>query len=134
MIALAFRRLLAAIPTLAMILVAAFTLMHLAPGGPFTKERQVPPEIERRLVERYGLDRPLHEQIASYIGGLARGDLGPSMIYKDKDVLDIIAEGFPTSALIGGSAMILALAVGVSLGVWAGLNQNTIWDSSLMGA
>jgi oligopeptide transport system permease protein len=134
MIALAFRRLLAAIPTLAMILIAAFTLMHLAPGGPFTKERQMPPEIERRLVERYGLDKPVHEQLASYLVGLARGDLGPSMIYKDKDVLDIISEGFPTSALIGASAMALALALGVSLGVWAGLNQNKLWDSSLMAA
>jgi oligopeptide transport system permease protein len=134
MLAIAFRRLLAAIPTLAMILIAAFTLMHLAPGGPFTKERQVPPEIERRLEERYGLDRPLHEQILSYVAGVARGDLGPSMTYKDKTVLDIVAEGLPTSALIGASAMALALLCGVGFGVAAGLNQNRWPDAGLMGA
>ncbi len=132
MLALAVRRLVFAIPTLFAIIAAAFVLMHLAPGGPFDKERQMPPEIERRLVAEYGLDRPIHEQLFSYVGGLVRGDLGPSMVYKDKNVIDIIAEGAPTSALLGLSAMTLALFVGGGLGVLAALRQNKAQDYAVM--
>jgi oligopeptide transport system permease protein len=106
--------------------------MHMAPGGPFTKERQMPPEIERRLLAEYNLDLPVHEQLGLYIAGLAQGDLGPSMAYKDKDVVDIIAEGAPMSALLGFSAMFLALFVGGSLGVLAALRQNKVQDYTVM--
>jgi oligopeptide transport system permease protein len=132
MFALAARRLVYAIPTLLAIIAAAFVLMHLAPGGPFDKERQMPAEIERRLVAEYGLDRPIHEQLFNYVGGLVRGDLGPSMVYKDKNVIDIIAEGAPTSALLGLSAMVLALLVGGGLGVMAALRQNKVQDYVVM--
>ncbi|MDX2275990.1 MAG: ABC transporter permease subunit [Hyphomonadaceae bacterium] len=126
------RRLITAIPTLLAIVVAAFVLMHLAPGGPFTKERQMPPEIERRLLAEYNLDLPVHEQLLRYLGGLVQGDLGPSMTYKDKEVLDIIAEGAPTSAILGFSAMGLALMIGCSLGVYAALRQNRSQDYAVM--
>lgn len=132
MLVQAVRRLLFAIPTLLVIIAAAFTLMHMAPGGPFTKERQMPPEIERRLLAEYNLDKPIHEQLGLYIAGLAQGDLGPSMAYKDKDVIDIIAEGAPTSAILGFSAMFLALFVGGSLGVLAALRQNKVQDYAVM--
>ncbi len=132
MLVQAVRRLLFAIPTLLVIIAAAFTLMHMAPGGPFTKERQMPPEIERRLLAEYNLDKPIHEQLGLYIAGLAQGDLGPSMAYKDKDVIDIIAEGAPMSALLGFSAMFLALFVGGSLGVLAALRQNKVQDYAVM--
>ncbi|MEZ5959510.1 MAG: ABC transporter permease subunit [Hyphomonadaceae bacterium] len=138
MLAQAVRRLLLAIPTLLAIVAAAFVLMHLAPGGPFTKERQMPPEIERRLQAEYGLDLPLEQQLLRYLvgdergGGLLRGDLGPSMAYKDKNVADIIAEGAPTSAILGLSAMALALIVGSFLGVIAALRQNKSQDYLVM--
>lgn len=132
MLAQALRRLAFAIPTLLAIVAAAFVLMHLAPGGPFTKERQMPPAIEQRLVEKYGLDLPIHEQLARYLGGLLRGDLGPSMTYKDKEVVDIIAEGAPTSAVLGLSAMVLALLVGGALGVMAAVRQNQVQDYFVM--
>ncbi|MGE0596134.1 MAG: ABC transporter permease [Hyphomonadaceae bacterium] len=126
------RRLLIAIPTILAIVCAAFVLMHMAPGGPFTAERQMPPEIERRLLAEYKLDLPVHEQLLHYIGGLVQGDLGPSMTYKDKDVIDIIAEGAPMSALLGFSAMALALIVGSALGVMAALRQNRPQDYAVM--
>lgn len=132
MLAQAVRRLIVAIPTLLAIVAGAFVLMHLAPGGPFTKERQVPPAIERRLVEKYGLDLPIAEQLARYVGGLFRGDLGPSMVYKDKTVADIIAEGAPTSAILGLSAMLLALVAGGGLGIMAALRQNRTQDYVVM--
>lgn len=138
MLALAVRRLLVAIPTLLAIVAAAFVLMHAAPGGPFTKERQVPEEIERRLEAKYGLDLPVGQQIVRYLfgtnegGGLLRGDFGPSMAYKDKTVIEIIAEGAPTSAILGLSAMMLALLVGGALGVAAALRQNKAQDYAVM--
>jgi oligopeptide transport system permease protein len=139
MLAQAVRRLLLAIPTLLAIVAAAFVLMHLAPGGPFTKERQVPPEIGRRLEAKFGLDLPVEQQLLRYLvgsdesgGGLLRGDLGPSMAYKDKNVIDIIAEGAPTSAILGISAMLLALFVGGALGVMAALRQNKAQDYLVM--
>lgn len=138
MLAQAVRRLALAIPTLLAIVAAAFVLMHLAPGGPFTSERQVPQEIERRLEAEYGLDLPLGQQLLRYLvgtergGGLIRGDLGPSMTYKDKNVGDIIAEGAPTSAILGLSAMTLALVVGSFLGVIAALRQNKAQDYLIM--
>jgi oligopeptide transport system permease protein len=139
MLVQAVRRLLLAIPTLLAIVAAAFVLMHLAPGGPFTKERQVPPEISRRLEAKFGLDLPIEQQLLRYLvgspesgGGLLRGDLGPSMAYKDKNVIDIIAEGAPTSALLGVSAMLLALFVGGALGVMAALRQNKAQDYLVM--
>ncbi|HYD72619.1 MAG TPA: ABC transporter permease [Candidatus Binatia bacterium] len=132
MLAQAVRRLVIAIPTLFAIIAATFVLMHLAPGGPFTKERQMPPEIERRLLAEYRLDLPIHEQLGHYVAGLARGDLGPSMTYKDKDVVDIIAEGAPTSLVLGLGAMMFALLVGGFLGIMAALRQNQAQDYFVM--
>lgn len=138
MLAQAVRRLIVAIPTVFAIVAAAFVLMHLAPGGPFTKERQMPPEIERRLEAKYGLDLPIGQQLLRYVfgseegGGLIRGDLGPSMTYKDKTVTDIISEGAPTSAILGLGAMGLALVVGSLLGVMAALRQNKAQDYAVM--
>lgn len=132
MLAQAVRRLVVAIPTLLAIITAAFVLMHLAPGGPFTKERQMPPEIERRLLAEYKLDLPVHEQLGHYVAGLVQGNLGPSMTYKDKDVVDIIAEGAPTSLVLGLGAMAFALLVGGSLGVMAALRQNRAQDYIVM--
>ena len=132
MLAQAVRRLAFALPTLFFIVAIAFLLMHAAPGGPFTKERQMPPEIERRLLEKYNLDQPVGQQLLSYLGDLMQGDLGPSMTYKDKEVIDIIAEGAPTSAILGLSAMALALFVGGALGVVAALRQNRAQDYLVM--
>ncbi len=138
MLALTVRRLLVAIPTLLAIVAAAFLLMKAAPGGPFTLERQLPPEIEQRMQAKFGLDLPVGQQLARYLfgseegGGLIRGDFGPSMTYKDKNVIEIIAEGAPTSALLGLGAMALALLVGGGLGVMAALRQNKFQDYAVM--
>ncbi len=132
MLAQVVRRLIVAIPTLLLIIAGAFYLMHAAPGGPFTKERQVPQAIEQRLEAKFGLDLPIEQQLARYVGGLLRGDLGPSMTYKDKDVVDILAEGAPTSAILGLCAMVLALLVGSGLGVSAALRQNKAQDYLVM--
>ncbi|MES1197498.1 MAG: ABC transporter permease subunit, partial [Pseudomonadota bacterium] len=127
------RRLAIAVPTMLAIIVVAFLLIHAAPGGPFDREKQVPPEIQQRLEHAYNLDLPVGAQLGIYLGRLAHGDLGPSMKYKDKDVFEIISEGLPTSALLGACAMALAISFGVGFGVLAALRQNKPQDYVVMG-
>ena len=92
------RRLLVAIPTILLLVIAAFAMMHLAPGGPFTSERPLPPEVLANIESRYGLDQPLWKQLWDYFANiLLHFDFGPSFVYKDRDVNDIIATGFPAA-------------------------------------
>lgn len=127
------RRLLGAIPTLFVIIAVSFVLVRMAPGGPFDKERKVPAEVEAKLIQQYHLDEPLPQQFLRYIGGLAQGDFGPSFKYKDFTVSELIAQGFPTSLTLGLCAITLALLIGVSLGIWAALRQNSWVDYMSVG-
>jgi oligopeptide transport system permease protein len=127
------RRLLIAIPTMFVVITLAFFMMRAAPGSPFVGERRLSPEVERNVMAKYGMDRPLIVQYGAYVGGVLKGDFGPSLKYKDKSVAKIIQQGFPHSLLIGGLAMILAAVVGVSLGVIAALRQNGAADYTAMG-
>lgn len=124
MLGLIVKRLLAAIPILFLVATAAFFLMRAAPGNPFDTGRKLPIEVERQIMARYGMDRPLAEQYVRYMGGLVRGDFGPSLKYRDKSVAQMIAEGLPRSATLGLSALTLALLVGGPLGIWAALRHN----------
>lgn len=126
------RRLLVAIPTLLLVITLAFFMMRAAPGSPFVNERQLTPEVEKAVMARFGMDRPLHEQYLNYLAGVARGDFGPSLKYRDKTVLDILKENYPVSLTLGGSAIVLAALIGVGLGVIAALRQNRIADNLTM--
>jgi oligopeptide transport system permease protein len=127
------RRLAGAIPTLFIIIAISFFMIRLAPGGPFARERQVPPEVLAALNKQYHLDEPLWRQFVRYIGDLVQGDFGPSFKYKDFRVTDLILQGFPTSLQLGLLAISLALIIGLTLGIWAALRQNTIVDYTTMG-
>ena len=122
------RRLLVALPTLLLVITAAFFMMRAAPGSPFETSRKLPVEVERNIMAEYGMNRPLPEQYAAYLGGVVRGDFGPSLKYTNKSVIDIIRQGFPTSLTIGLSALTLASFLGVFLGVMAALRQNQALD------
>jgi len=128
------RRLLVAIPTLLLVITASFFMMRAAPGGPFDSQRRLPPEVERNVKAKYGLDKPLAIQYLNYLGGVMRGDLGPSLKYKDKSVTDIIKEDFPTSVRLGLSSLIIGVAFGVALGSLAAMRQNTALDYGLTTA
>lgn len=124
----ALRRLAFMVPLLLVISFGAFGLIRLAPGGPFDRERQLPPEIERQLEARYHLDQPLWRQYLIYLGGLVRGDLGPSMRYRNHSVNDIIAAGLPVSLTIGGLAFGVALGVGIPLGFYTAIRRGRLGD------
>lgn len=118
------RRLLVAIPTLFLVITIAFFMMRAAPGSPFDSDRKLSPEIEANVMAKYGMDKPLTQQYVDYLAGVARGDLGPSLKYKDKSVLQILDENYGVSLTLGLSAIIVASIIGVTLGVLAALNQN----------
>ncbi|MBB3892465.1 oligopeptide transport system permease protein [Phenylobacterium haematophilum] len=126
------RRLLVAIPTLFLVVTVAFFMMRAAPGSPFDMDRKLSPEIERNVMAKYGMDKPLHEQYFNYLRDVARGDFGPSLKYKDKSVLQILQENYKVSLVLGLSAIILASVVGVTLGVLAALRQNKLIDYGVM--
>ena len=128
------RRLLVAIPTLLLVSTASFFMMRAAPGGPFDSQRKLPPEVERNVKAKYGLDKPLAIQYLNYLGGVVHGDLGPSLKYKDKSVTDIIKEDFPTSLRLGLSSLVIGVAFGVALGAIAAMRQNSALDYSLTTA
>jgi oligopeptide transport system permease protein len=126
------KRLAGAIPTLFIVITAAFFMMRLAPGGPFDRERMLTPEIEAAIRKAYSLDEPLIVQYGLYLWKLLHGDLGPSFKYQDYTVVDLIANGFPVSLRIGVTAIVLALIVGGAIGIVAALRQNSLVDHTVM--
>ncbi|MEL7312017.1 MAG: ABC transporter permease subunit [Pseudomonadota bacterium] len=132
MLRFAITRLLSTIPTLFLVIVVAFLMVHAAPGGPFDSERALPPEIEARMAEAYGLDAPLHQQFTDYVSGLLTGDFGPSYRYQDTTVAELIADALPVSLLIGGLALIIGVSLGIAAGTASALNQNRWSDHVLI--
>lgn len=128
----AVKRLLWAVPTLLLIITIAFFLMRIAPGGPFSKERPLAPEILANLNKVYHLDESLPEQYLRYLGNILQGNFGPSFKYKDFGVNELIGQGFPVSAKIGAISILIALVFGIGLGIIAALRQNKITDYSVM--
>lgn len=133
MLLLIFRRLLQAIPTLWVIATATFILMQLTPGGPFDTEKDVPEEVQALINAHYGLDLPMHEQYLRFLAQRLHGDFGPSYKYAGWDVDEIIAQSFPVSLELGFYALLVALAVGIPIGVLAALRHNRPSESALMG-
>ena len=120
------------IVVLFVIATASFFLMRFAPGGPFDKERNLPQAIEKNLEAKYHLDRSLGVQYLIYMGGLVKGDLGPSFKYRNRTVNDIIAQSFPISLTLGLYALSLAFIVGVSAGTFAAVKKHSALDFATM--
>ena len=135
MLSFVIRRIFVAVPTLLILIILCFLLMYAAPGGPFTSERPLPPEVLKNIEAKYGLDRSLPEQIWNYlVSVVTRFDFGPSFQYKDQTVNDLIGRGFPVTLTYGTISFVLATLVGVSLGVIAAIRHNTIIDYIAVGA
>ena len=132
MLRFALLRFLWAIPTLLLVIVVAFLMVHAAPGGPFDAERALPPEIEANIAKRYHLDEPLAQQFTRYLGGILKGDFGPSYRYRDYTVSELIGKAIPVSLKLGVLAMALAIVVGVAAGILSALRQNSFLDRLTM--
>jgi oligopeptide transport system permease protein len=120
----AMRRVLSALPIALIAVTVCFFILRLAPGGPFDGERALPPTTLANLRAHYNLDEPLWMQYLIYVGRLLQGDLGPSMVYNDFTVSEMLAIGLPFTMMLGFSAFIVATAVGLLVGAFAALYQN----------
>lgn len=129
MISYIIRRLLVAVPTILLLIIASFILMKVAPGGPFNSEKPLPPQVLANIEARYGLDQPYWKQLWDYLSNIVlHFDFGPSFKYKDRDVNDIIAHGFPISLTYGSLSFLVASVCGIALGVAAAIKHNSWID------
>lgn len=127
-------RVLQAIPVLFIVITLTFFLVRFAPGGPFSTEKAVVPEVKRALEAQYQLDQPLLVQFGSYLTDLVHGDFGPSFKYPGRTVNELIAAGFPATAELGLYALLVAVVLGMAAGIVAALNPNTWRDYVPMSA
>jgi oligopeptide transport system permease protein len=147
MLRFALRRLLMMGPMVLIVLTITFIMVQIAPGSPFSSQRRLPPEIEANLKAKYGFDKPKHVQYIRYMGRLLGfkyepdgrlvwhpyPDFGDSTKYKDKSVNALIKEALPVSAVLGLVAYLLALGIGLAMGIFAAYKQNTWLDHTANG-
>ncbi len=117
-------RLLWIIPVLIVVSGVTFTLMHSVPGGPWAREKALPAATVARLNQKYGLDEPIHIQYVTWAGNLLQGNLGPSYKFVDRNVNDIVSDGIWTTVHLGLMAFLLAVLIGIPLGIIAALGHN----------
>lgn len=126
------RRFLGLFPTLFVIITLSFFIIRIAPGGPFAREKELPPQVLENIEKKYHMDEPLLMQYARYMFDVVRGDLGPSFRYMDRDVNFYIFNSLPNSMILGVIALSLAVFLGVSSGIISALKQNSIVDYATM--
>jgi len=122
------RRVLWIIPVLFFITLITFALMHSVPGGPWDREKRLAPAVVENLNRRYGLDKPVWLQYVDFLGNAVHGDLGVSFSYQDRKVTDVILEGLPVTATLAFSALLVALIMGIPMGIIAAIKQNSWAD------
>lgn len=129
------RRLLVIPPLVLAVATLAFFLIRTAPGGPFDRERApASKEVEAALRAKYHLDESLGRQYLRYLGSLARGDLGPSLKYRNHGVNDILAQTLPVSLTLGLLAFGVALGLGIPAGFLAAVHRGRWpdWGTSFL--
>lgn len=114
------------------IVTLSFFMIRLAPGGPFSSERKLTPEIQENLEKKYHLDESLPRQYVRYLCDILHGDLGPSFTSKDFTVNELIGSSMPNSIVLGISALTIALVLGVVFGLLSAVRQNSWVDYSTM--
>ncbi|MCX6003963.1 MAG: ABC transporter permease [Chloroflexi bacterium] len=122
------RRILWLLLVLLVVSFITFSLMHLVPGGPWDREKQLAPQVVEALNRKYGLDKPFFVQYGNFLIGLLHGDLGISYSFQNRSVTQILMQGLPITATLGITAFIAAILIGISLGMAAALKQNSWID------
>jgi ABC-type dipeptide/oligopeptide/nickel transport system permease component len=126
------RRFLGLILTLWIVFTLSFLLMHAVPGGPYSSDRNLPPEIEENFKEKYQLNLPIREQYWNRLREVARGDMGLSQRLHDFTVNDVIVQGLPVSACLGILALTFAVTLGLTAGIASALYRGSVADVALM--
>lgn len=119
------KRILHGIPVILVVATLTFLIMRVVPGGPFDRDKKLPPEIVANIEAKYHLDRPVLEQYLLYLGQAVQGDLGPSYKYVGRNVSDILAETFPVSLTLGLCAVLVTLGLGIPAGVISAARRDT---------
>lgn len=127
------KRIAVAIPLIFIVIVLCFTLIHLAPGNPvmLLAGDMSSEEYVHEMTIKYGLDKPIYEQLYIYISKMFTGDFGYSLFYKEP-VLQVVLEILPNTLILMAAAMIFAIIIGIPLGVQAAKHSGTIWDNAIM--
>ena len=125
-----FRRVIASLLTLFVVITLTFFMMRAIPGGPFTDEKAIPSFVLENMMARYHLNDPLYIQYGRYLLNVLCLDLGPSYRYEGMTVNELIASGFPASFMVGGIALVLALIVGIPAGIISALKRGK-WQDRL---
>lgn len=128
MIRFLIRRLLWGIPVILIVATITFLMLRIVPGGPFDREKKLPPEIKANVEARYHLDEPLIKQYILYMAGLFKGEFGPSYKYLGRDVNGIIKDTFPVSLQLGVFAIFISLIIGLPLGIISGIKRDSVID------
>jgi len=115
-----------------LVITLTWALIRIAPGSFYSSEKKLPPAIEANIKKKYGLDKPVIQQYGIMLGNTLRGDFGDSLKYQGQSVNEIIARHFPYSATIGLLAYLLALSLGLAIGILAALKQNSAFDYGSM--
>lgn len=126
------KKVLSSILTVFIIVTVVFFMLRMIPGGPFTREKPLPPATQERLEKAYGLDKPIIEQYFQYMGNLMKGDLGISFNDPAYSVNQLLKEGIPQTAKIGVLAVIVIIAVGIPIGIISALKSNSAIDYGTM--
>ncbi len=126
------KRTLTMVVTLLVIITITFVMMHAIPGGPFTREKQLPDAVLAALNAKYHLDDPLWKQYVDYVKGVLSFNLGPSFQRAGVTVNDLIVEGFPATLKIGLTSVLVIIVVGIPLGIISALKQNKWQDGLVM--
>jgi oligopeptide transport system permease protein len=126
------KRFLSFIPTMLVIIIFGFVIIRAAPGGPFSREKAVPPGVLANLMAKYHMDEPLHKQFFRYFRDLLRGDFGPSFRLRDFTVNQLIGIALPVSVILGSIALLISVFVGVTAGIVSALKQNKAADYTIM--
>lgn len=128
MVGYTVRRVLWIAPVMLGISTITFLLMHFVPGGPWDRDKPLDPQVVENLNRRYGLDDPLWKQYWSFLTDAVTGDLGVSYTFQDRDVTEIIRQGLPATATLAAVAFLIAVGVGVPLGMAAATRRNSVVD------
>lgn len=126
-------RIVGIVPTLLVIITVSFFIVRLAPGGPFEQEQTLAPQVRENLDRAYGLDQPISVQYWRYLRGVAHGDFGPSFKQHDFTVAELISQGLPISGTLGIAAIVLAILIGIPLGLSAAVCRQTAVDYGIAG-
>jgi oligopeptide transport system permease protein len=131
MLRMILTRLAGSLVVLLLVATVSFFLLRAAPGGPFDEERALLPEVKRNIEAYYDLDKPLIVQYGTHMGRLVTGDLGRSM-KRPQTVNELISDHFGYSLTLGLMAMVIAISLGITMGVTAAARRNTWADHGLM--